>query len=73
MRIVINIDPIREGGKRMRVRTRYQLGRKDGVQGDAAHPNVANALVDFYGQISQYIQEAHDPSVTDFVDEGERI
>lgn len=73
MRIIINMDPIREGGMRMRVRTRYQLGRKDGTPSDAAHPNVANALVDFYNQISGYIREAHDPSVTDFVDEGERI
>ena len=69
MRIVINIDPIRENGKRMRIRTRYQLGTRDG----RPHLAVANALVEFYNDLTSYITEGADPKVTDVVDEGERI
>jgi len=69
MRIVINIDPIRENGKRMRIRTKYQLGTRDG----RPHLQVANALVDFYNDLTRYIAEGADPAFTDVVDEGERI
>lgn len=69
MRIVINIDPIREGTKRMRIRTKYQLGHRDGRK----HLPVANALVSFYNDLTGYIREGTDPKVTDVVNEGERI
>lgn len=69
MRIVINIDPIREGTKRMRIRTKYQLGHRDGRK----HLPVANAMVEFYNDLTGYIREGADPSITDVVDEGERI
>lgn len=71
MRIVINIDPIRDRrtGKRMRIRTKYQLQNRDG----RGHLPVANAMVAFYNNIVKCIKDGHDPDITDFVDEGERI
>lgn len=69
MRIIINIDPIRAKGKRMRIRTKYQLQNRDGRD----HFQVANAMIEFYQNIVRCIRDGHDPEITDFVDEGERI
>lgn len=69
MRIIINVDPIKENGKRLRIRTRYQLGTKDGKM----HIQARNALVEFYNDLVQMIEEGADKEITDFVNEGERV
>lgn len=69
MRIIINIDPIREGTKRLRIRTRYNLTNRDGKLAPAAR----NAVIDFYKtQVVPTFAEATDKEITDFVDEGEK-
>lgn len=69
MRIIINVDPIREGGKRMRIRTKYQCGNRDGK----LHLPQRNALVEFYNDLVSMIEEGADKQITDFVNEGEKI
>lgn len=69
MRIIINIDPIRNGKKRMRIRTKYQLSDKD----ERLHISVGNAMVDFYHQITDMIRDGIDEEISEYVDEGEKI
>lgn len=68
MRIIINIDGIRENGKRLRIRTRYNRTNRDGK----LHLQVQNAMVDFYADVVHSCREGCDPTITDFVDEGEK-
>lgn len=69
MRIIINIDPIREGTKRLRIRTRYNLTNRDSKLAPAAR----NAVIDFYNtQVVPTFRDATDKTITDFVDEGEK-
>jgi hypothetical protein len=69
MRIVINIDAIRQGKKRMRIRTKFQRTDKDGRQ----HITVGNAMAMFYNDLVEMIREGIDPEITDFQNEGEKI
>lgn len=68
MRLIINMDGIHEGTKRLRIRTRFNRTTRDGRMQIQAQ----NALVDLYHQIVGVIREAVDPNITDFQDEGEK-
>jgi len=68
MRIILNMDGIREGSKRLRIRTRYNRTTRDGK----LHVTAQNAIIELYGHIVEMIQKAIDPNITDFIDEGEK-